>query len=600
MGMNKILKVFNVTSNKELDSLIESLNLGANEMVELFEHLDNSTNIKTIRESILESSKTFGNGSYEKLQDQFKKSPFVRVLKEMPMTDDEYKSLNIGDRVKFDKPSQVPFPEEYDTIIDKTDKQVKTQFRHHGNSARTIIKWSPDHFKSVYSVVKKPETNKEELNEVGPTKYIQGPQPVDNEYVLCDVDGYIQWCWVIQETDTGNLRVEPIDDVEYDEIPTWSVKPADIIRYATELEEKELNNGETDYIIGDGKSKKRPKGMGIDKKALIVSEETVYDHSWYENEDGKYPKRTKEGIIIEDVNNNYISPKFKKMVDNWMSSGDEDDKEYVAYLDDLVYLYMKLNDRNEVKQWIEYFYQMPTDDTLLNVGKTISGYAQQNSTNMIQMDDHYLYNYLDENSIQELERIKQNYGINKKRKELEKYLKHNINESVNTELDLGKILDSMKNVISTTTSIELLDKLSNSLNEKIANAKSEEDVSKINEIKNAIKERVKEINNIGREDMVKECFEYSAPVSPIFNDIDVNGTLDSLFNNIKPATVNIEIKYEEKTDEEDLEMAKNNIVALATHINSPVDDCEENRIEELETIETLLSMLSSYFNKKLG
>lgn len=476
--MNKILKVFNVTSNKELDSLIESLNLGANEMVELFEHLDNSTNIKTIRESILESSKTFGNGSYEKLQDQFKKTPFVRVLKEMPMTDDEYKSLNIGDRVKFDKPSQVPFPEEYDTIIDKTDKQVKTQFRHHGNSARTIIKWSPDHFKSVYSVVKKPETNKEELNEVGPTKYIQGPQPVDNEYVLCDVDGYIQWCWVIQETDTGNLRVEPIDDVEYDEIPTWSVKPADIIRYATELEEKELNNGETDYIIGDGKSKKRPKGMGIDKKALIVSEETVYDHSWYENEDGKYPKRTKEGVIIEG----------------------------------------------------------------------------------------------DESKIDHLD----------------------------TELELGKILDSMKNVISTTTSIELLDKLSNSLNEKIANAKSEEDAFKINEIKNAIKERVKEINSIGREDMVKECFEYSAPVSPIFNDIDVNGTLDSLFNNIKPATVNIEIKYEEKTDEEDLEMAKNNIVALATHINSPVDDCEENRIEELETIETLLSMLSSYFNKKLG
>lgn len=31
-----------------------------------------------------------------------------------------------------------------------------------------------------------------------------------------------------------------------------------------------------------------------------MNEETVYDHSWYENESGDFPKRTKEGVIIED------------------------------------------------------------------------------------------------------------------------------------------------------------------------------------------------------------------------------------------------------------------------------------------------------------
>lgn len=36
------------------------------------------------------------------------------------------------------------------------------------------------------------------------------------------------------------------------------------------------------------------------KNDEIMNEETVYDHSWYENDDGDFPKRTKEGVIIED------------------------------------------------------------------------------------------------------------------------------------------------------------------------------------------------------------------------------------------------------------------------------------------------------------
>jgi hypothetical protein len=36
------------------------------------------------------------------------------------------------------------------------------------------------------------------------------------------------------------------------------------------------------------------------KNDEIMNEETVFDHSWYENDDGDFPKRTKEGVIIED------------------------------------------------------------------------------------------------------------------------------------------------------------------------------------------------------------------------------------------------------------------------------------------------------------
>lgn len=36
-----------------------------------------------------------------------------------------------------------------------------------------------------------------------------------------------------------------------------------------------------------------------------LDEETVYDHSWYENDDGDFPKRTKDGIIIENELSTY-------------------------------------------------------------------------------------------------------------------------------------------------------------------------------------------------------------------------------------------------------------------------------------------------------
>lgn len=36
------------------------------------------------------------------------------------------------------------------------------------------------------------------------------------------------------------------------------------------------------------------------KNEQLINEETVFDHSWYENDDGDFPKRTKEGVIIED------------------------------------------------------------------------------------------------------------------------------------------------------------------------------------------------------------------------------------------------------------------------------------------------------------
>ena len=62
---------------------------------------------------------------------------------------------------------------------------------------------------------------------------------------------------------------------------------------------------ERDLKTGKGKTISMKDKDGKDEK---IEEDTVYDHSWYEVKGGKYPKRTKEGVIVkEDVSK--INPK---------------------------------------------------------------------------------------------------------------------------------------------------------------------------------------------------------------------------------------------------------------------------------------------------
>lgn len=51
-----------------------------------------------------------------------------------------------------------------------------------------------------------------------------------------------------------------------------------------------------------------------------LNEDTVFDHSWYENDDGKYPKRTKEGVIGLPI---------KEGIKDWFK---KDDKKYIIKL----------------------------------------------------------------------------------------------------------------------------------------------------------------------------------------------------------------------------------------------------------------------------
>lgn len=566
--MNNIFKAFNVTSQREFDNLIESLELDSKDTATLFTVLNEDVSCEYLRKTILETAVTFGNGSYEKLQKQFEKPAFKRQLKEMPMNDEQYNKLKVGDRVKFDKPSQAPQPEEYDTILDKSDDEIKTQFRHHGGKARTVCKWKPEHFKQVYSALDEETVFDHSWYEVKKQKYPKRTK----DGVICEDDKEENWdFWygdkyigssvIKRNTETG----EGVTIAEkYNVNPDVLDKLYDII--TTQFDDLYMAN--YDEIDGD---------------KLF---DTVDDFG--REIDGYDPALKQE--YVEALKQKWI---FKHPEEKISESNDDEHKTI-----EMDYDYV-LADIDGVEQWC-FIIEKNKDGNFRVEPLNTDDYGDElplwsvNKKNFIRFPTKEESRKLDNGEMSPY--------VNVGKSDRKKSKLNPIKESIDTELDLGKILGSMKNVISTTTSIQLLNKLYSSLEEKSANAKSEEDLNKINEIKSLIKERVNEINNIGKkeDDTIKESFDYSVPVSPVFNDVEVNSTLEDMFNNIKPATINIEINYEEKTDEDEEEMAKNNMRALASHIGNDVDCCEENRLEELETVNTLLSMLSDYFNKKLG
>lgn len=731
--MNNIFKAFNVSSRMEFDNLIESLNLDGKDTNTLFTILNENISYEYLRELILETAVTFGNGSYEKLQKQFEKPAFKRQLKEMPMNDEQYKKLKVGDRVKFDKPCQAPQPEKTDLIIDKTDDNVKTQFHHHGGQARTVCNWNPEHFKQVYSTLdeeKFPETNNDRVAGVYDIKNDEytflnngewhnltnddykdgkvrfGYQKINGKnvcYITAIDKGYAYKTYkdlkekINQPIDVYELEILNDDKsmfIKLDSNGNQIFENKNVQHYDSKSIRKIMESNNIDIIMNNINDKITnntispeivsdeivnyliSKGIDVNSPEFeekynelenlvndkLVSsdiaqldEETVYDNSWYENEDGKYPKRTKEGVICEDETSSKIKPDVvnklydimtQQFDDLYMANYNEIDGDKLfdtvddygnkinGYNPELKDEYIKAlkekwiaNNSKELAEAeaynsehkpieVDHDYVLADLDGMIQwcfiIDKMKTGFYrvepiatedyENNEVPMWSVNDKNFIRFADEEETKKLDNGELNPYVSKGTSPRKVGTKKLFKESIDTELDLSKILGSMKDVVSTTTSIQLLNKLYSSLEEKSANAKSEEDLNKINEIKSLINERVNEINNIGKEedDTIKECFDYSVPVSPVFNDVEVNSTLEDMFNNIKPATINIEINYEEKSDEDEEEMAKNNMRALASHIGNDVDCCEENRLEELETVNTLLSMLSDYFNKKLG
>ncbi len=201
--MKNIFKALNVTSEKELDLLVESLNLDTNQYIDFMCGLNNDCSPTFIRQQVLTKTINYGNGSYEKLKEQFSKKPFKRELKE---------NNNV-------LPSGT-----YNIIVSniEVDDYEEGEYNIHGEKELTI-----------------------------------------NHDISNDLDEEIKEAIL---EDMG----EPING------------SIEVINY--------------DYQIVDKNNKEN------------LEEDTVYDHSWYEVKKQKYPKRTKDGVVIKEG----IKDLFKK------------------------------------------------------------------------------------------------------------------------------------------------------------------------------------------------------------------------------------------------------------------------------------------------
>lgn len=85
--MKNIFKALNVTSEKELDMFVETLNLEINDYINFMSMLNETLEPQTIRENVLSLTESLYNGSYEKIQKQISKKPFERKLKEETVYD---------------------------------------------------------------------------------------------------------------------------------------------------------------------------------------------------------------------------------------------------------------------------------------------------------------------------------------------------------------------------------------------------------------------------------------------------------------------------------------------------------------------------------
>ena len=80
--MNNLYTLMNVSSEKQFNHLLESLDLSADEMVALYDISNNYKSLNEQRQELLDLMAGSSDGNYEIMKNQFKKSNETRRLKE--------------------------------------------------------------------------------------------------------------------------------------------------------------------------------------------------------------------------------------------------------------------------------------------------------------------------------------------------------------------------------------------------------------------------------------------------------------------------------------------------------------------------------------
>ena len=147
----------------------------------------------------------------------------------------------------------------------------------------------------------------------------------------------------------------------------------------------------------------------------------------------------------------------------------------------------------------------------------------------------------------------------------------NLNES------LEDTLKNFKYYVSTTSDKKGLEYIKEKLSLIFNECKNTEDRNTIAELLSQINTKLSSI-----KPTVEECCD-----------------IDTLLEPFKTTVVNITVNDNGDFVDCEKETAKQSLKALASHINDTKDCCQENNIENMETISSLLSSLARYFHKRI-
>lgn len=152
--------------------------------------------------------------------------------------------------------------------------------------------------------------------------------------------------------------------------------------------------------------------------------------------------------------------------------------------------------------------------------------------------------------------------------------------------------------------IDVQNELNESLDDTLNNFKyyitSSSDKDQLNMMKDKLEILFNGSNDTELRNTISELLSMiNSKLNTIKPTIDECCELGNLLEPFKTTVVNITVNDEGCLEDVEKESATNNLKALASHINDKKDCCEENNIENMQTIMSLISSLASFFQKRL-
>ena len=178
-------------------------------------------------------------------------------------------------------------------------------------------------------------------------------------------------------------------------------------------------------------------------------------------------------------------------------------------------------------------------------------------------------------------------------------------ENISVKLAHSQYAPEIKKLyVSFINQIDVQNELNESLEDTLNNFKyfitSSNNEKELNYIKDKLEILFNQANDVNLQNdiseilsMIKSKLNKTKPI------VDECCGIDSLLEPFKPTVINITINDDGCLEDNEKELCANSMKALASHINDEKDCCEENNIENMQTINSLLGTIANYFHTKL-